>query len=256
MSIQENCMGLSIDMFEGIPLYRKFLEHLAQRLKPLLKRHKKEQLNFINQCFLKLKQKATVFVDTFSKDPLADYNMGDDVLFGLHLIYLDNYYCPQEPKYFLRMDEEQWVPRRIFTPSINFSHLLNNRTLQQSDIFPQNLTHDLLQELIDNKGTAEPEPNIFENVTPLEFIKEHVVELSQVISKKDANSMESWIASHLKEYLSKLKKTYSHQPEKSVDLFFHFHMLHPNNFRQDSIRVAGFLQDHVLATKEKKCIKQ
>ena len=79
----------------------------------------------------------------------------------------------------------------------------------------------------------------------LEFINKHIIELSEIVPQSQ-ELRNNWIDTELENYLRFISAITKDPvtPEKSVDLIFHFHMLHPHEFIQDGWRLAKTIKPH------------
>ncbi|EFC47987.1 hypothetical protein NAEGRDRAFT_78593 [Naegleria gruberi] len=148
---------------------------------------------------------------------------------------------------------------------LNFGKLLENRKLYNSSnesslenvdsYLPATYRVDLMHLLLNGKkGNTESEPlslvdpHLFlQPIHAIQFLKEHIIDLSKVMDTATTEIERSeWIDKYSEEYRIFISTIHekSITPPKQVDLFFHLHMLHPNNFIQDCQRLAKSIKEH------------
>ncbi|KAG2377926.1 hypothetical protein C9374_009011 [Naegleria lovaniensis] len=250
--------NFSIDFDEGLKLYLHFLKDVANLFQPfsLLKADKQDiaPVRILAKCLIKMQEKARYFAfEILEKNLLHPTVMfvGDDVLIGLHLLLLDNFYKTGQNLNNL--------------PHIHFTKLLlqRKRTLQnthQVAMFPPQLQEDFLQFALSQtknpENTTITSPPFPRAYSAVEFITEHIIELSKMCPIEDISntkdSFSRWVDEQLISYLQLIKSTNPRVvPSKSQDLLFHFHMLHPHHFVQDCQRLTqNILSHHFNFSKE------
>ncbi|KAG2386108.1 hypothetical protein C9374_002554 [Naegleria lovaniensis] len=256
----------SIDFKNGIPLYLEFLEDISHSLcsqknfKHILDFKPLNQVQNIRQCLLNMLMKARHFAYVIlANHPLQNYAVGDDVLIGLHLLLLNDFYG---------------YDKLLNLPLINFTQLLATRKIisqnrqhgilnttetvyfaQTLELFPEWMKLDWLQEMIDgnnggnfidmNQELLSPFKNAF---NAIDFLQEHIVDMSEACPvtgyQYEKKCFEHWLHTSLEEYTSQLHVLERLSPTKSVDLLLHFHLLHPHHFVQDSFRLAKMVKSH------------
>ena len=237
--ITSTYQGLSLDMKVGIPLYFEFLSEMATYLSEfrLPQKISEEQESWIAQCMQGMSEKASYFMNCIY-DSTQTFYVDNDILLGLHLILLDNAYH--------RSISNRCVP-------IDFIKLLQHRksSLGNYEQFPNYLQCDFLQRMKMSEAAIMDDDVYMEDFYGArEFITEHVIEMSELFTLneilKTPKDMDLWIEKNLSEYLVFLN-TFSETPftpKKEVDLFFHLHMLNPNQFVYDSLRIGKQIQGH------------
>ncbi|EFC45084.1 cyclin-like F-box domain-containing protein [Naegleria gruberi] len=237
---------LSVDFENTIPLYIEFLKSVANRVSPQIsKQLDPQELEWIHKCMLKMIEKANYFMENILPQlPCNELLVEDDILIGLHLILLDNYYIEQENLFKLS--------------DIDMRKLLNNRKqhsdkVRTSHLLPPDLKMDFLELIatpIKNEDfnfsiVKSDLMNSFEKpCNSIAFLKEHVVELSECMPSLEETN--DWIQDQVEKYLTFITTCFdpSEMPDKGTDLIFHLHMLHPINFVQDSIRLTDRIKAH------------
>ncbi|EFC43939.1 predicted protein [Naegleria gruberi] len=224
-------LGFSINFRTELKNYLLLLKEITAELSPLVTND--NQANTIAFYLDNMRTKADRFITR--KHPLYDYSLGKDVLIGLHLLLLDSFYT-----------NTITTP----TPNVTISRLLETRNSSiemPSKFYPKNYRADFYNNLIDSLTVGKKmkwnSSSTFKKAfNGIEFLREHIFELSQVGEKLLQDERILLETIHKYHEFLKIKEVSS--PSKEIDFIYHNHLLNPHNFIQDCKRISGFIKVH------------